>query len=127
MNKEFYLIVHSFSENKHTFTYDKADLKKTPYEFYIKLVLVNENEIELLSTLKYTENLQMSYRIILELLKKNYGLFEKHHKVKLVKTIDFTKDIFNQLEKNNMESYITPEKTISTDLLTKAIGKLLGK
>jgi hypothetical protein len=127
MSKEIYLIVQNFNENKHIFTYEKGDLKKTQYEFYLKFVLINEKEIELLSTVKYTDNLQMSYRIILELLKKNYGLFEKHHKVKLVKSIDLTKDIINQLEKNNMESYITPKKTISVDILMKAVAKLLGK
>jgi len=126
MSKEFYLIVHSFSENKHTFTYEKPD-DKIKYEFAIKLALINETELELLSKLKYTEHLQMSYRIILELLKKNYGLFEKHHKIKLVKPIDFKKDIFTQLEKNNMDTYSNNEKTISVDDLMRIVKKFLGK
>jgi len=126
MSKEFYLIVQSFAENKHTFTYEKPD-DKMKYEFSIKLVLINETELEFLSKLKYTENLQVTYRVILELLKKNYGLFEKHHKIKLVKPIDLKKDIFTQLEKNNMDTYSTNDKTISMDSLMSTIKKLLGK
>ena len=126
MSKEFYLVVHSFVENKYIFTYEKPD-DKIKYEFAIKLVLINENELELLSKLKCTDNLQISYRIILEIIKKNFGLFEKHHKVKLVKPIDLKKDIFEQLEKSDMLTYSIGEKNISVDMIMSTVKKFLGK
>ena len=128
MSKDFYLVVTSFTNNRFYFTYDKTDIeKKTPYDFTIKLKLINENELELLSTIKYTDNMPKSYRIIIELLKKSYGLFEKHHKITLDKPINLNKDILKQLEKSNVSAYTIDNKTIPFDSLLAVFKKLLGK
>ena len=126
MSKNFYLIITNLANMEHYYTYDKLDINKTIYQFYIKLKLINENEIELLSTLKYSDNLTMSYRIMIEFIKKTYTLFEKHHKIKLTNLINLNNDIFIQLKNNTIESYITTDKTISIDILMQIFNKIIN-
>ncbi len=129
MDKEYYIVIFNFTDEKYMITTHKSDFKKLVYKVYVKIHFISNDEIELLSDFEYTEHLEKEYRIFAELLKKNYNLFIKNQKIKLTKSIDFNKNINNQFANiniNSIDSINVNNKWVNFNNLLNYLKKLLG-